>query len=155
MSSIWEITSDVLRISALAALGIAGILAVLIWKQNLRTRATYIRLIIQAVAFATIFYLFSTPIPLLYYLVIFPLTIVLGRLYCGWLCPFGFLMDLAIQLKRIMRKSFRILPDRLNKGLHRLRYAIFLFLLLLPALLMVIDPPPNLDYVVLMLSFYS
>ena len=76
----WEVIGDILRMSALAAFGIAGILTILIWKQNLRSRVTYIRLVVQAVAFAAIFYLFSTAIPLLYYLALFPLTIVLGRL---------------------------------------------------------------------------
>jgi ferredoxin-type protein NapH len=155
MSMIWEVISDVLRISALAAFGIAGILAILIWKQNLRSRVTYIRLVVQAVAFAAIFYLFSKPIPLFYYFALFPLTIVLGRLYCGWFCPFGFLMDVISQLKRIFRKSNRILPDRLNKSLHKLRYVLLLFLLFLPILLWVIDPPPNLDYAVLMLQYLS
>ncbi len=155
MSMIWEIIGDSLRISALAAFGIAGILAILIWKQNLRLRVTYIRLIIQAVAFGAIFYLFSKPIPLFYYFALFPLTIVLGRLYCGWFCPFGFLMDIVMQVKRVFRKSFRILPDRLNKGLHRLRYVLFLFFLLLPVLLWWINPPSNFDFAVLMLQFLS
>lgn len=155
MSMIWDLIGDILRISALGAFGIAGILAILIWKKNLRLRVTYIRLVVQAVAFAAIFYLFSKPIPLFYYLALFPLTIVLGRLYCGWFCPFGFLMDISIQLKRIRRKSWHILPDKVNKSLHRLRYVILLFLLLLPILLWRINPPPNLDFAVIMLKFLS
>jgi polyferredoxin len=139
----------------LATLGIAGILAILIWKQNLRSRVTYIRLIVQAVALGVIFYLFSKPIPLPYYLVLFPITIVLGRLYCGWLCPFGFLMDLTILVKRISRRSYRILPDKLNKKLHQLRYVILVLILLLPVILWLNDPPPNLDFVVLMFKFLS
>jgi ferredoxin-type protein NapH len=155
MSMIWEIVGDALRISALTTLGIAGVLTILIWKQNLRARVTYIRLIIQAVAFASIFYLFSKSIPLLYFLILFPITIFLGRLYCGWLCPFGFLMDVAILLKRRFKKSYRLLPDKLNKGLHKLRYVILLFFLLLPILLWLRDPPPNLDFAFLMLQFLS
>jgi len=152
---IWEIIGDALRISALAGFGIAGVLTVLIWKQNLRVRVTYIRLIVQAVAFAAIFYLFSKSIPLLYYLALFPLTIVLGRVYCGWLCPFGFLMDVISQLKRIFRKSNRILPDRLNKSLHKLRYVLLLLFLCLPILLWLMDPPPDLNYAVLMLQYLA
>ncbi|TRO47027.1 4Fe-4S binding protein [Candidatus Bathyarchaeota archaeon] len=150
---IWEIIGDALRISALAAFGIAGVLTVLIWKENLRTRVTYIRLIVQAVAFAAIFYLFSKPIPLFYYLLLFPATIFFGRLYCGWLCPFGFLMDAISQLKRIFRKTYRILPDRLNKSLHKLRYLLLLFFLLLPILLWIMDPPANPNFAFLMLQF--
>ena len=152
---IWEIIGDALRISMLATLGIAGILAILIWKQNLRNRVSYIRLIVQLVAFAAIFYLYSKNIPLLYYLAIFPITIVLGRLYCGWICPFGFVMDIGILLKRIRRKAYRILPDKLNRSLHKLRYIILLFFLLLPILLWWLDPLPNLDYAVLVLRFLS
>lgn len=155
MSIIWEIIGDTLRISALATVGIAGILAVLIWKQNLRARVTYIRLIIQAVAFATFFYLFSKAIPLLYFLILIPITIILGRLYCGWFCPFGFIMDIVALIKRRFKKSYRLLPDKLNKGLHKLRYVILLFILLLPILLWWIDPPPNLDFAVLMLRLLS
>ena len=155
MSIIWEIVGDILRISALATLGIAVILTVLLWKQNLRTRVTYIRLVVQAVAFGVIFYLFSKSIPFLYFLILFPITIFLGRLYCGWFCPFGFVMDVVALIKRRFRKSFRLLPERLNRGLHRLRYVILLFLLLLPILLWWLDPPPNLDFAVLMLQFFS
>ena len=155
MSMIWELIGDILRISALGALGIAGIIAILIWKKNLRLRVTYIRLVVQAVASAAIFYLFSKSIPLFYFLALFPLTIVLGRLYCGWFCPFGFLMDLTIQLKRIRRKSWHLLPDKVNKSLHRLRYVILLFLLLLPILLLWINPPPNFDFAVIFLKFLS
>lgn len=155
MSMIWEIVGDILRISALATFGIAGILTILIWKQNLRTRVTYIRLIIQAVAFATIFYLFSKLIPLLYFLILFPITIVIGRLYCGWFCPFGFIMDVIALIKRRFKKSYRVLPDKLNRSLHKLRYVILLFILFLPILLWWIDPPPNLDFAVPMLQFLS
>ncbi len=152
---IWEIIGDALRLSALAGFGIAGILIVLIWKENLRLRVTYIRLIVQAVASVAIFYLYSKVIPLSYYLLLFPLTIFLGRLYCGWLCPFGFLMDVISRLKRIFRKTYRILPDRLNKSLHNLRYVLLLFFLLLPIYLWLMDPLPSLDFGVLMLRFLA
>ena len=155
MSIIWEMVGDILRISALTTVGIAGILTILIWKQNLRTRVTYIRLIIQAVAFAAIFYLFSKAIPLFYFLILFPITIVLGRLYCGWFCPFGFIMDVVALIKIRVKKTYRVLPDKLNRDLHKLRYVILLFILLLPILLWWIDPPPNLDFAVLMLQFLS
>ena len=155
MSIIWEIVGDALRTSALATLGIAGILTILIWKQNLRSRVTYIRLIIQAIAFGVIFYLFSKSIPLLYYLVLFPITIVLGRLYCGWFCPFGFLMDVTMLLKRISRRSYRILSDKLNKRLHQLRYVLLVSILVLPVFLWLNNPPPNLDFAVQMLRFLA
>ena len=116
----WEIIGDILRIAVLAGLGVAGILAILIWKRNLATRVTYLRLVIQAVSFAALFYVFSYSIPLLYVLIIiFAMTIVLGRLYCGWFCPFGFVMDLIILLRKAFKIRYRSLPDKLNKILHQ------------------------------------
>jgi len=152
---IWELIGDALRISMLATFGIAGILTILIWKQNLRNRVTYIRLIVQLVASAAIFYLVSKNISLFYFLAIFPITIVLGRLYCGWICPFGFVMDICILLKRKLRKPYRVLPEKLNRSLHKLRYIILLFILFLPILLWLMDPLPSLDYGLIMLQFLS
>ncbi len=154
---IWEIIGEILKVSLLAGLGIAGILTILIWTKHMRKRVTYLRLIIQAVAFGAIFYIFTFPISTLYVIVIiFAMTIVLGRFYCGWLCPFGFIMDISIQLKRILKKPYRILPDKINKSLHQLRYVLFLFILLfLPIVLWLINPPVNLDFAVLMLQYLS
>jgi len=152
---IWEIIGDALRLSALAGFGIAGVLTVLIWKQNLRSRVSYIRLIVQGVAFAAIFYLFSKNFPLVYCLLLFPLTLFLGRVYCGWLCPFGFIMDVVAQLKRIFSKSYRIIPNRLNRGLHKLRFVLLLVFLLLPVLFWFLDPLESFDFAVIMLRTLS
>ena len=54
-----EIIGDILRLIVLAGLGVAGIIAILIWKKNLATRVTFLRFVIQAVAFAAIFYVLS------------------------------------------------------------------------------------------------
>ena len=155
MSLIWDIIGDALRLSALAGFGIAGVLAVLIWKQNLRSRVSYIRLIVQAVASAALFYLFSKPIPYVFYLLLFPLTLFLGRLYCGWLCPFGFIMDAVAQLKRIFRKSYRTIPNKLNKSLHKLRFVLLLVFLMLPVLLWFLNPLESFDFAVIMLRALS
>lgn len=147
----WEIIGDLLRLTVLAGLGGAGILAILIWKKNLATRVTFLRFVIQAVSFAAIFYVFSYSIPLLYVLiVIFAMTLFVGRFYCGWLCPFGLIMDLEILVRKALKIRHRIIPDRLNKILHQSRYAILLFFLLLPIALWLLEPPPNLDFAVMM-----
>jgi ferredoxin-type protein NapH len=138
-----EYVGDVLRLFILGALGAAGVMAILIWKRNLATRVTLIRLLVQAVAFAAIFYVFtySTIIPMLFELLfIFLLTIFLGRFFCGWLCPFGFLMDIEILIRRLLKIRHRIIPDKLNVALHKSRYVILLVLLLTPALLYLLDP---------------
>jgi len=148
---IWEIIGDILRIAVLAALGVAGILTILIWKRNKGVRVTYIRFVIQAVAFAAIFYVFSYSIPLLYVLiVVFSMSIVLGRLYCGWLCPFGLIMDLMNPIRKAFGIRYRLLPDKLNKILHQSRYIILLFFLFVPAILWYLNPLPNLHFATVM-----
>ena len=138
-----EILGDVLRLTVLAGLGAAGVLAVLIWKRNLATRVTLLRLVIQLVAFVAIFYIFtySVFIPMLYELVIlFALTIFLGRFFCGWLCPLGLILDIETLARRALKIRHRILPDKLNIALHKGRYLIALVFLLTPALLWLLDP---------------
>ena len=68
----WAIIGDVLRLTVLAGLGVAGVIAILIWKKNMATRVTFLRFVIQAVAFAAIFYVFSysSIIPMLYELIV-------------------------------------------------------------------------------------
>ena len=138
---VWEIIGDVLRLMVLAGLGVAGILAILIWKKNLATRVTFLRLVIQVVSFAAIFYIFTYTIPLLYVLIIiFAITPFVGRFFCGWLCPFALIMDLEILVRKALRKRHRLIPDKLNKALHKSRYAILLFFLLVPIVLWFLDP---------------
>jgi ferredoxin-type protein NapH len=149
----WTVVGDLLILIVLAGLGTAGILAVLIWKKNMSTRITFLRFVIQTVAFATIFYIFtySSSIPLLYELIVlFAITLFLGRFYCGWLCPFALLMDLESLLRRAFKIRHRIIPDKLNKILHESRYAILLAILLLPIALWILEPPSSLDIAFLM-----
>jgi ferredoxin-type protein NapH len=142
-----EIIGDILRITVLAGLGIAGILAVLIWKKSLTTRVTFLRFVIQAVAFAAIFLLFTYPVWLLIVLsVILIMTLFVGRFYCGWLCPFGLYMDVLILIRKAFKKSYLNLSDKLNKNLHNLRYVLLLlFLIILPVIWGLIEPPSSLE----------
>jgi NosR/NirI family nitrous oxide reductase transcriptional regulator len=140
-----ELIGDVLRLTVLAALAVAGIVAVLLYKKNMATRASAVRLVVQAVAFAAIFYVFSysTVIPMLYELLfIFGMSLILGRFFCGWLCPFGLLMDLETLVRRALKIRHRIIPDKLNIALHKSRYAILLAFLLLPVVLWLLNPDP-------------
>ncbi len=147
----WAIIGDLLRVAVLAGLVAAGLLTVMIWKKNLATKVTYIRLVVQAAAFATFFLIFSFSIPLLYVLAaIFAMTIVLGRLYCGWFCPFGLLMDLTIMARKVFKIRYRNLPDKFNEVLHQSRYLLLLLFLFLPAALWLIQPPPNIAFATLM-----
>lgn len=151
---VWEIVGDLLRIMVLAGLGIAGVIAILLWKKNLATRVTYLRLIIQAVSFAVIFYIFSYQISLLYVLIIIlTMTIVLGRFYCGWICPFGLYMDLLTLLRRALKIRYRILSDKLNRSLHYLRYILIVFFIIMPFIFW--EPIPNLDFAIPFALFFG
>jgi polyferredoxin len=132
-----ELLGDALRLTVLTGLGIAGVLAVLIWLKNLTRKVTYFRFVIGAVSVAAIFYMFTfTQLWfLLVIVVVLLMTIPLGRFFCGWLCPFGFYMDLISQLRKVTRIRYRILPERFNGALNRFRYIILGFFLILPFVL--------------------
>ena len=136
-----EILGDILRLTVLAGLGVAGVAAVLLWKKNLASRVTFLRFVIQAVAFAAIFYVFSYTIPLLYALVfVFVMSLFLGRFFCGWLCPFAFLMDLESLLRKALKVRYRLIPDKLNIALHKSRYVIMLVILVVPVAFFALEP---------------
>lgn len=132
-----EFLSDTLRLTVLAGLAIAGVLAVLIWLRNPTRKVTYLRFIIGAISVAAIFYMFT--FTQLWFLIVIAvillMTIPLGRLFCGWMCPFGFYMDLISQLRKATRVRYRLLPEKLNGFLNRFRYVILLFFIALPFVL--------------------
>src|SRR4030067_1801771 len=132
-----ELLGAPLRLMVLAGLGIAGVLAVLLWTRNLTRRVTYLRFLFQAVSLGAIFYMFTFPELWLVLLlsIILIMTIVLGRFFCGWICPFGLYMDLISQLRKVTKVRYRLIPEKLNGALNRLRYAILVFFLILPLFL--------------------
>lgn len=139
---VMELVSELLKLTALGAIALAGILAILIWKKNRTNKITYLKFFVQAVSFVAIFLLFTYSVrALLIVAVILIAPIILGRFFCGWICPFGLYMDLIT----IIRKNFKIryinLSDRLNKLLHNLRYVILLAFLALSAVLYINEPP--------------
>lgn len=153
-----EILGDVLRLLVLAGLGAAGVLAVLIWKKNLASRVTFVRIVIQLVAFTALFYVFSyqTLIPMLYELLfIFVLSLFLGRFFCGWLCPLGFIMDIESLVRRAVKVRHRIIPDRLNLALHKSRYVILLFFLTVPTILLWLLDPQEIMVSPLMVQLFA
>ena len=143
---IMQLLGEILKLTVLAGLAIAGALVILIWKKGLATKVTYLRFLIQAVAFVAFFYIFTYPIWMLSMLiVILVMPIVLGRVFCGWICPFGFYMDLITVVRKAFRIRHRDLSERLNIFLHNLRYAILLVFLVLPVALILMDPLPSLE----------
>ena len=156
---VMEFLGESLKLTVLAGLAIAGILVILIWKKNLATKVTYLRFVIQVVSLAAIFYLFTYPVwQLLVLVVILIMPIVLGRFFCGWLCPFALYMDAITLIRKAFKVRYRNLPDKLNKFLHNFRYVLLLFFLILPLILSImriIEPPENLDIGIIMVLLFA
>jgi len=141
-----EIFGETLKLLVLAGLAIAGILVILIWKKNLATKVTYLRFVIQAASVAAFFYIYTYPIGLLFMLIIILLmSLVMGRFFCGWICPFGLYMDLITEVRKALKIHHRDLSERLNRFLHDFRYVLLLIFLVLPFILILLDPLPSLE----------
>jgi len=139
---VMELVAELLKLTILAGLAIAGVLVITIWKKNQTIKITYIRSIIQLASLAAVYYLFTFTVRALYIVAfILIMSIVLGRFFCGWICPFGLYMDVLTFIRKALKIRYRILPDRLNKLLHNLRYAIVLFFLGLAPVLYILDQP--------------
>ncbi len=139
---VMELVAELLKLMILAALAIAGVLVITIWKKNQTIKITYIRFVIQAASLAAVYYLFTYPVRPLYIVAfILIMTLVLGRFFCGWICPFGLYMDVLTLIRKALKIRYRIIPDKLNKLLHNLRYALIGVFLVLAAVLYIIDTP--------------
>jgi polyferredoxin len=153
---IMELLGEILKLTVLAGLALAGILVILIWKKGLATKVTYLRFVIQVVSMVAVFYLFTYPVwQLLVLVVILIMPIVLGRFFCGWLCPFGLYMDVITLIRKAFKIRYRNLPDKLNKFLHNFRYVLLLFFLILPFILSLIEPPKTLALGTLMALLFA
>jgi polyferredoxin len=153
---IMELIGEILKLMVLAGLAIAGILVILIWKKGLATKVTYLRFVIQVVAMVAVFYLFTYPVwQLIVLIVILVMPIVWGRFFCGWLCPFGLYMDAITLIRKAFKVRYRNLPDKLNKFLHNFRYVLLLVFLILPFILILIDPPSTLESSTLMALLFA
>ncbi|HDQ07035.1 MAG TPA: 4Fe-4S binding protein [Candidatus Bathyarchaeota archaeon] len=148
---VMELLAEALKLTALAALALAGILVILIWKKKRTTKVTYLRFFVQAVSFVAIFYLFMYPVrPLFILAIILIMPLVLGRFFCGWICPLGLYMDVLTLIRKTLKIRYRNFPDKLNKFLHNFRYVLLLFFLILPIILILIEPPSTLTLLSLM-----
>jgi polyferredoxin len=55
--------------------------------------------------------------------------VILGRLFCGWVCPLGFIQDLLIHIRKFLLMGYSKLPSALNDFLtYRLRYVVLILL---------------------------
>ena len=59
------------------------------------------------------------------------MSLVLGRFWCGWLCPFGLYMDLLTRVRKIFRKRHLNFSERTNTALGQFRYVIIAVMIIL------------------------
>ena len=59
------------------------------------------------------------------------MSLVLGRFFCGWLCPFGLYMDLLTRIRKVFRKRHLDFSERTNTALGQFRYIIIAVILVL------------------------
>jgi uncharacterized protein with FMN-binding domain/Pyruvate/2-oxoacid:ferredoxin oxidoreductase delta subunit len=68
---------------------------------------------------------------LLTMLIIVPITIILGRFFCGWLCTFGAINDfIYIISNKVFKTKFKV-NEKLDSILKYLKYAILLFIVVI------------------------
>jgi len=102
------------------------------WLKDKTKRISIIRTIIQLLFLLLIFYISIVAVwKGLLLLVIFGATLLLGRFFCGWVCPLGLYQDAVTLLRRLIIVSHWSLPKKLNETLHKTRYLIALAILLL------------------------
>lgn len=75
----------------------------------------------------TLFYL-NIIIPLL---ILAILLLILARAWCGWLCPVGFVQDLMMHLRRLLRLPYKELNYTTVRVLDRTKFAILFIVILL------------------------
>ncbi len=59
------------------------------------------------------------------------MALVLGRFFCGWLCPFGLYMDLLIRIRKVSSKKHFNFSEKTNMMLRQSRYPIIAMFLVL------------------------
>lgn len=56
--------------------------------------------------------------------------VLLGRFFCGWVCPFGLYVDLTSRLRKALKIKHRSFSDRFNTRFHQLAYVILALLII-------------------------
>lgn len=55
----------------------------------------------------------------------------MGRVFCGWVCPFGLYVDLMTRLRKALRIKRRNFSDKFNERFHQLSYLILALMIIL------------------------
>lgn len=128
-----ELIGEILLWVIAITLFIAGMLIIHIWIRDKTRRISILRIFVQFVSLIAIYYVL-TIFPWVLGILIFILvsTILLGRFFCGWICPFGLYMDLVTIFRKSVKLRYLNLPDRFNGFLNKLRYVVFAVILSIP-----------------------
>ncbi len=59
------------------------------------------------------------------------LSVLLGKFFCGWVCPFGLYMDLLTYLRKAVKIPHRDFSEDFNKKFHQLGYVILALIIVL------------------------
>ena len=57
--------------------------------------------------------------------------VILGRVFCGWVCPFGLYLDLITRLRKALRIKRRNFSDKFNERFHQLSYIILAVIIII------------------------
>ncbi len=57
--------------------------------------------------------------------------VILGRFWCGWICPFGIYLDLITRIRKALGIKHRNLSANANERLHQLGYIVLALILIL------------------------
>jgi polyferredoxin len=60
--------------------------------------------------------------------------IILGRFFCGWICPFGLYLDVITRIRKALKINYKLFSDRFNEKFHQLSYVILALILILSVL---------------------
>ncbi len=58
-------------------------------------------------------------------------SVILGRVFCGWVCPFGLYTDLMTRLRKALKIRRRLVTDQNAKRIHQLSYVLLAALIVL------------------------
>jgi ferredoxin-type protein NapH len=120
---------------------LAGIIAILAFIKDRTKKVTCLRFLVQVISVVAIFssLLLLAKWPSIVLGSIIVMTIFFGRFFCGWICPFGLYMDVIALFRKHLKIKYLNLSDRTNRYLHKLRYLIVAFILVLALGVIVID----------------
>ncbi len=59
------------------------------------------------------------------------MSLILGRIFCGWVCPFGLYLDFVSWIRKTVKVPHRNLSEKTNEKIRQLRYIIIAVILIL------------------------